>query len=75
MKMDSAEDVAYPAAATHVTFAVKFFLVPAVVITVQNALATDTIQVINKTREGFDVSITNAGAQVTRTFDWQARGF
>jgi predicted phage tail protein len=75
MKMDSAEDVAYPAAVTHVVFKVKFYLVPAVVITVQNALATDTIQVINKTREGFDLNITNAGAQVTRIFDWQARGF
>lgn len=75
MKMDSAEDVAYPAATTHVRFKVKFYLVPAVVITVQDALATDQIQVINKTREGFDVNITNGGAQVTRTFDWQARGF
>ena len=48
-------------AVTHVTFTVKFYLVPAVVITVQNALATDQIQVLNKTREGFDLNITNAG--------------
>jgi predicted phage tail protein len=75
MKMDSAEDVPYPAATTHVTFTVKFYLVPSVVITVQNALATDTIQILNKTRQGFDIDIRNAGAQVTRTFDWQARGF
>jgi predicted phage tail protein len=75
MKMDSAEDVSYPATTTHVTFKVKFYMVPSVVVTVQNALATDTIQVINKTREGFDLNVTNAGAQVTRTFDWQARGF
>ena len=75
MKMDSAEDVAYPAAITHVTFKVKFYMVPAVVVTVQNALATDTIQVTGKTRDGFNMNITNAGAQVTRTFDWQARGF
>jgi Putative phage tail protein len=75
MKMDSDEDVPYPATTTHVTFKVKFYLVPAVVITVQNALATDTIQVLNKTRQGFDLNITNAGAQVTRVFDFQARGY
>ena len=75
MKMDSAEDVAYPAATTHITFTVKFYLEPSVVVTVQNALATDQIQVLNKTRQGFDLNITNAGTQVTRTFDWQARGF
>lgn len=75
MKMDSDEDVPYPAATTHVTFTAKFYLVPAVVVTVQDALATDTIQVINKDRLGFDLNITNAGAQVTRVFDWQARGF
>jgi predicted phage tail protein len=75
MKMDSAEDVPYPAATTHVTFTVKFYLVPAVVVTVQDALATDQIQVLNKTRQGFDIDIRNAGAQVTRTFDFQARGF
>jgi hypothetical protein len=75
MKMDSDEDVSYPAKTTHVTFKVKFYLVPAVVITVQNALATDQIQITNKTREGFDIDIRNAGAQVTRTFDWQARGY
>jgi hypothetical protein len=47
-----------------------------VVVTVQNALATDTIQVLNKTREGFDLSVTNPPpTHVTRTFDYQARGF
>jgi hypothetical protein len=76
MKMDSAEDVPYPAATTHVTFTVKFYLVPSVVITVQNAVASDTIQVLNKTRQGFDLSITNPPpTHVPRIFDWQARGF
>jgi predicted phage tail protein len=75
MKMDSAEDVPYPAATTHVTFAVKFYLEPSVVVTVQNALATDDIQVINKTRQGFDVTIKQGATHQTRTFDWQARGF
>jgi hypothetical protein len=76
MKMDSAEDVLYPAATTHVTFKVKFYLLPSVVVTVQNALATDTIQVTNKTREGFDLTVQNPPpTHVTRTFDWQARGY
>jgi predicted phage tail protein len=75
MKMDSNEDVPYPAAQTHVTFTVKFYLVPSVVVTVQNAMATDDIQVINKTRQGFDVTIKQGATHQTRTFDWQARGF
>lgn len=75
MKMDSGEDIPYPAAIKHITFKSKFYLLPSVVITVQNAVATDTIQVLNKTRTGFDLNITNAGAQVTRVFDWQARGY
>lgn len=75
MKMDSEEDVPYPAAQTHVTFAVKFYLVPSVVVTVQNAQAADDIQVINKTRQGFDVTVKQGAVHQTRTFDWQARGF
>lgn len=75
MKMDSAEDIVYPAATTHVAFKVKFYLVPAVVVTVQDALATDKINIVAKDREGFDIDITNAGSQVTRVFDWQARGY
>ena len=74
-KYDEGADVPYAAAVKHVTFSIKFYLVPAVVLTVQNALSTDQIQVLNKTREGFDASITNAGAQVVRTFDWHAQGY
>jgi predicted phage tail protein len=77
MKMDSAEDVPYPTSAVnqHVTFGVKFYLVPAVVITVQNALATDKITVVNKTREGFDLNINFTSPPTNRIIDWQARGF
>lgn len=74
-KIDSGEDVPYPAGLTRVYFSTKFYSVPAVVVTVQDAIATDQWQIVNKTREYFEIEIKNGGVQQTRTFDWQAQGY
>lgn len=75
-KMDEGGDVPYPAATTRITFGVKFYLVPAVVVMVQNAADTDQVRIVAKTREYFDLTITNAaGTHQTRTFDWHAQGY
>lgn len=74
-KIDRGEDVVYSAKPLTVPFNIKFYNVPAVVITVQDALADDKITLTNKTRETFTVEITNAGAAVNRTFDWHAMGY
>ena len=75
-KIDAGEDVPYPAATTRVYYATKFYTVPAVVVTIQDAGTTDVWQILNKTREYFDIEIKNSGgAHQTRTFDWHAQGY
>lgn len=77
-KIDAGENIPYSVEETRVFFRIKFYLIPAVVITVQNAENTDNIQVINKTREYFDLQITNEVGvpQVgVRSFDWHAQGY
>ena len=75
-KIEEGADIVYPAATTRVTFRVKFYSVPAVVITVQEAASTDNIQIVAKTREYFDIEIkNNSGVHQTRTFDYHAVGF
>lgn len=75
-KIDQGIDLNYPSATQRVTFAIKFYLEPSVVIMVQNALETDKVQIVAKTRTYFDVAITNgAGVHQARTFDWHAVGY
>jgi hypothetical protein len=74
-KVDEGGDVAYNATPLDVFFDIKFYTIPAIVVTVQNALSTDQVQITNKSRDRFTISITNAGAQVSRTFDWHAQGY
>ena len=75
-KYDEGNDIVYAAADKYVPFRIKFFNVPAVVLTVQNAAASDQIQIIAKTKDGFTVRINNPpGTQVNRTFDWHAQGY
>jgi hypothetical protein len=75
-KYDEGGDVEYNGADVIVNFRIKFFNVPAIVITVQDALETDRVTVIAKAREYFIVRITNAAlVQQVRTFDWHASGY
>ena len=75
-KYDEGGDVDYPAADVVVYFRINFFNVPAIVITVQDALETDRIQLVTKERDHFILRITNAaGVQQLRTFDWHASGY
>lgn len=84
-KIDDGNDVPYPGDPTvlvHVNFNVKFFAVPAVVVTVQNPtgtdnVATDNVYIRNKTRTGFDIEIINPlpSTHPVRLFDWHAQGY
>jgi hypothetical protein len=79
-KVDAGEDVKYTTEFTRVYYRLKFYTIPAVVITVQNAVSTDniTIDPLTKTNEYFEVRIANASnvPQVNaRTFDWHAQGY
>lgn len=74
-KIDHGDDVVYSAADLNIPFNIKFYLVPAVTLTIQDAQQGDTAEIIFKSRESFTVRITNAGVQVNRTFDWHAMGY
>lgn len=85
-KIDDGEDVEYdgPTLVTpwllHVDFNVKFFVVPAVVITIQEALNTYDVIIKNKDRDGFDIEILNAIGTPPYphpqcSFDWHAQGY
>lgn len=80
-KADHGEDITWTGSRMHFNYAIKFYLAPSITVQIQNALAGDYTQVVNKTRTGFDLDVRNsAGALVTgRTpmpvIDWQAQGF
>lgn len=75
-KIDAGEDLPYPAATTRIYFATKFYVTPAVVVTVQNAASSDVVQIVAKTREYFDIEIKNgSGVHQTRTFDFHSQGY
>jgi hypothetical protein len=47
-----------------------------VVVTIQDAGTTDVWQILNKTREYFDIEIkNNVGVHQTRVFDWHSQGY
>lgn len=78
-KADAAEDVLYNAIEQRVYFRIKFYNVPAVVVTLQLAMAEDRIEITAKTTEYFDLMITMTSSGThpigTRYFDWHARGY
>jgi len=76
-KLDEGADVVWVPSKMHITFVVKFYLVPAISIAIQNGTANDTFRITNKTREGFDLELLNGGAIITgaRVFDWMAQGY
>lgn len=74
-KYDEGGDVPYNATPLDVFFDIKFYTVPSVVVTVQNASVNDVVKITNKSRERFTITITNGGNPVTRSFDWHAQGY
>jgi predicted phage tail protein len=77
-KHDEGADVVWVPVKMHITYAVKFYLIPAISIAVQEGVVGDTFRITNKTREGFDLElIAGSGAIITaaRSFDWTASGY
>ena len=74
-KIDDGGDIPYAAVKKTIFFAVDFFAVPAITITIQGAVAGDYVILSNKTVDSFDIEIKNGASQVTRTFDWHAMGY
>lgn len=77
-KIDSASDVAWTTPTQRVTFALKFFLPPSVVVTIQNPVAGDFVEITAKDREGFDIVLRGTGGTPIagdRLFDWHAAGY
>lgn len=67
-------DVVLPGAS--VTFSPAFYEIVSVAVTGQDLESGDYWEILNKNREGFDVTFYNsAGAPVSRTFDYQAVGY
>jgi hypothetical protein len=76
-KVDQGEDVTYEGNTLSIRFSLKFYLIPAVGITLQQSAAGDRVEITNKTREGFDLDIIAAnGSKVpSMVFDWLAAGY
>lgn len=78
-KIDAGENVSYSAVETRVFYRIKFYTVPAVVVTIRLAMAEDRVEIVNKTREYFDLKITQTVAGTNpvgaRNFDWHAQGY
>lgn len=79
-KADAAEDVVYAAVEQRVYFRIKFFNLPAIVVTLQLAMAEDRVEIVRKTTTYFDIKITMTTSGTnpidgSRKFDWHARGY
>lgn len=75
-RVESANNIAVPAAGLVVTYANAFFVTPAVAITAENLATGDYAEITAKTQAGFTIRFKNtAGTGVARTVDWIAKGF
>jgi hypothetical protein len=78
-KTDTGTDIPYHGVKLHVTYAVKFYLPPALVITLQMPRVGDHMQITNKLREGFDITLLDSGGNPVPdgiiSFDWHAIGY
>lgn len=68
--------VTYTGANMPITFDVDFQSIPAITVTVQNAVAGDNVTLTNKSNLGFNITIKNGTTDaVGRKFDWHAMGY
>jgi hypothetical protein len=75
-RFDTGDDISTGATNYHVSFTPPFQVVPNVSITAQNMSSGDYYSLTNKTNSGFDIAFRNsAGDLISRTFDWQAKGY
>jgi hypothetical protein len=77
-KHDDGADIVWVPNKMHITYNIKFLLVPAITIAIQEGVVNDTFRITAKTREGFDLElVAGSGAIITaaRTFDWTAAGY
>lgn len=75
-KLDSANNIVSGATLKHVNYNVNFMAVKALAVTAENMQTGDYHIITNKTAAGFDIEFKNAaGAYISRTFDFIARGY
>lgn len=74
--IDSAENIVSGAATKSVTFNLTFKALKGLAITAENMATGDYYTISNKTTSGFDILFKNSGgSNVSRTFDYIARGY
>jgi predicted phage tail protein len=78
-KTDTGNNIPYHGVKLHIAFAVKFYLQPSVVVTMQTPRPGDHMKISNKAREGFDIELfdtnNNPVPDGVITFDWHAIGY
>lgn len=75
-RLQSGDDIATAAATKTVTYTLPFMAIPAIGISAQNMANGDYYQITNKTPSSFDITFKNsAGTNISRTFDYIARGY
>lgn len=75
-RAEQGNDIASGAGTYSVTYVLPFKSAPNIGVTAQNMSTGDYYIVSNKTQNGFDILFKNSGGSaVSRTFDWQARGY
>jgi predicted phage tail protein len=78
-KTDTGKDIPYHGVKLHVAYVVKFYLPPALVITLQQPRPGDHMKITGKVREGFDIELIDTNGNPVPdgiiTFDWHAIGY
>lgn len=72
----SVENIVSGTSTLNVTYPSNFYVQPALGITAQNMQTGDYYTITNKTNQGFDIVFKNsAGTNISRTFDYIAKGY
>lgn len=75
-RIESGQDIVIPAGGQTINFAKSFMVKPKIGLTLQSASAGDYYDLQSVNTAGFTVQIKNsAGAGISKTIDWEARGY
>lgn len=74
-RVDGQNNVSIPSVGTTINFDAAFNAVPAVTVTIMNALPNDQLIVNTVTTTSFFVQVKNGGSGAARTVNWVAAGY
>lgn len=75
-RLEANNDVSVGTGGATISYSAPFMIVPAVAVSIQNAVSGDYYTITSPTESGFTIRFYNSSnSAVARTFDWHAKGY